>query len=164
MPSFLVQPPKKLERQHCAEADFLNRPDALPVTQPTVSKHWRGSLTTYNVVSCLTQQYNTRVLYCCVRQETTLYTRRLATANRSCASNRGQPWKNIPHIEFDPMQHLVVVSHTACTHVASPINCVMLGPCPLGIRRVADGTLTRSYHLCCYHAKFGHSRSNHTRV
>jgi len=35
--------------QHTNTQFFINRPDALPVAQPTVSKHWRENITLYGL-------------------------------------------------------------------------------------------------------------------
>ena len=60
-------------------------------------------------------------LKCAAVLNITVYTRRLANANRSRVSGirciRGRPCKNLPH--FIIMQKLVVVSYTVCAHLGS---------------------------------------------
>ena len=58
-------------------------------------------------------------------------TRRLATANRSRVSIRGRPCEIFPTCSLIATQNLIIVSHTACTHVGCQKN-VDSGAPPLG--------------------------------
>ena len=63
---------------------------------------------------------------------------RLATANRSHVSIRGRPCKFFLASSLITMQYLVVVYRTMCVHVGGSKNSGDAGPCPLGVRGVAD--------------------------
>jgi len=62
------------------------------------------------------------------------------------------------------MQNLDVVSHTVWAHIGGPKNLEGGGWAPAPLDAAVAHPLETRISITCYHAKFGHSRSNRASV